>query len=82
MEADGIFSEYLTDEQLAAGLGISPRTVKRWMAMGEGPPSIRIGKKRRFRRAAVTKWLEARERAYLGPAPPKPRRAVSPKRHR
>jgi excisionase family DNA binding protein len=78
MEANSTFPEYLTDEQLAAGLGISTRTVKRWMQHGEGPPFIRVGKKRRFRRAAVTKWLEARERG--APPPPKPRRAVSPKR--
>jgi hypothetical protein len=52
----------LTDEQTAALLGVCLRTLLRWDSFGDGPPSIRIGRKRRRRLKAVRQWLLARER--------------------
>jgi predicted DNA-binding transcriptional regulator AlpA len=52
---------YLTTESLAAKLGKSPRTIARWIAVGTGPPRIRIGKLILFDVTKVQNWLEAFE---------------------
>lgn len=33
-----ILTDYLTEEQAAAELGISPRTLSRWQKLRKGPP--------------------------------------------
>jgi predicted DNA-binding transcriptional regulator AlpA len=58
---DGILSEYLTKEELAAQLGRSTRSVDRWNLTGDGPPCIRIGRRSLYRRAAVVEWLRSLE---------------------
>jgi excisionase family DNA binding protein len=56
-----ILSEFLTPDELAAELKISPRTLDRWVALGEAPAMTRIGRKRLYRRSSVRAWLLARE---------------------
>ncbi len=46
MATTQILDKYLTDDQLAAQYGVSPRTLKRWRREGKAPPSILIGNKR------------------------------------
>ena len=52
----------LTAEQTAAPLGVCLRMLLRWDSFGDGPPSIRIGRKRRRRLRAIRHRLLARDR--------------------
>jgi excisionase family DNA binding protein len=53
--------EMLTEQAVARILGVSVSTVRRLRASGEGPPSIRVGKRAiRYRRADVEAWLRRR----------------------
>ena len=62
MSADTpILAEFLTPDELASELRISPRTLARWAAIGETPPATLVGRQRLYRRGAVRVWLEARE---------------------
>lgn len=61
-EPTSILPDRLTHEQVAAQLGISPRTLDRWHALGEGPPRIKVGKQIFYRLASVRAWLESREK--------------------
>ena len=51
---------YLNNEQTAVVLGIMPDTLRRWCRAGKGPPSHRVGRRRRFNRAELLAWVEAR----------------------
>jgi predicted site-specific integrase-resolvase len=59
---DTILSDYLTEADLAADLGISKRTAKRWRDLGTGPAFCKIGSKVYYRADAVRQWLLDRER--------------------
>jgi excisionase family DNA binding protein len=51
----------MTEAQVARLLAVSVSTVKRLRAIGEGPPSIRVGKRAiRYRREDVEAWLRRR----------------------
>ena len=50
-------AELLTAEQLAATLGVSAKTIRRYVAAGRLPAPIRIGKLQRWRRADVESAL-------------------------
>ena len=53
----------ITDDELAAQLRISTRTLHRWAARGDGPPAIYRGPKfLRYRPADVDAWLDAHVR--------------------
>lgn len=64
--AGAVLDGYLTREQAAHQLGVSMDTLTRWGTQRIGPPSVRIGRKRYYRREAVLKWLEAREQPSTG----------------
>lgn len=56
---------HLTTEELAARLGVEPRTVEDWRLDGIGPPFIRLGKGGpksavRYRERDVEPWEESR----------------------
>jgi predicted DNA-binding transcriptional regulator AlpA len=55
--------ERMTHEQVAAWLGVSPRTLDRWKARGDGPPRIKIGRQLFYRGASLKAWFESREKA-------------------
>jgi len=60
--ASGIVSsQLLTVEQVAAQLGVSPKTVRRLMR--RGLPSIRFGRLVRFEQRDLLRWVEARKEA-------------------
>ena len=40
--ASGVNAAFLTSEELAARLRISPRTLERWRANGDGPAWVRL----------------------------------------
>jgi len=55
--------DLLTETEAARVLKVSPRTLRRWRAVSEGPPWTRLGPRQvRYRRAALQKWLEENER--------------------
>ena len=61
-----LLDDYMDDDELAADLHVSPRTIQRWDRLGEGPPITRIGRKKLRRRPAARQWLLSRERAFEG----------------
>ena len=65
-----VLAGYLTLHQLAAQLGISPRTLLRWHAQRMGPPRCVVGRLIRYRVDAVRAWMASREQE----ARPSPRR--------
>lgn len=53
----------LTMSELAAWLGVSEVTVKRWHHSGIGPRATRVGLRAvRFRKDDVVRWLDERAR--------------------
>lgn len=52
-------SEYLTGPELASLLRTSPETVRYWVHIGKAPRSIKIGRKRLWKRSDVDAWLDA-----------------------
>lgn len=56
-----LLHEYLETSQLAAELHRTIRTIDRLILSGDGPPYVRIGNKKYFRRTAVLEWLRERE---------------------
>jgi excisionase family DNA binding protein len=66
--------EFLTQEQAAKLLTVSPATLQDWRVRGGGPPFARIGRLIRYMRADLLAWSAARtvhpkpdSRAYLAP---------------
>lgn len=69
-EPDGappIFSDFLTRHELAQGLRKTVRSIDRLILVGEGPPYVRVGNTKLFRREAVAQWLRARETPVARP---------------
>jgi len=55
--------ELLTEDEARAEVGLKcTRTLRRWRALHEGPPHVRIGRTVYYRRGALQQWLLARER--------------------
>jgi excisionase family DNA binding protein len=50
--------ELLTKREVAQLLRISERTLERLTEAGEGPPSVKFGRSRRWLRRDVERWLE------------------------
>jgi predicted DNA-binding transcriptional regulator AlpA len=60
--ADGL----LTREEVAALLRVNARDLRRLVLEGAFPPPIKVGGRRlRWRRKTVTRWLDAAERSRL-----------------
>lgn len=52
---------FLTVQEVAELLRVSPATVRAWIAKGEGPPAMRFGKQIRYRPERVIEWVEQQE---------------------
>ncbi len=63
-----LLENYLTREQLAAELEVSPRTIARWHDHPDGLPCTTMGQRILYRKSAVLAWIDSRERR------PNPRR--------
>jgi len=50
-----------TVRDLAEFLGVPMNTVYKWESRGDGPPSYKVGKHRRYRERDVLAWLESRK---------------------
>lgn len=62
MTANELLSEFVSREELAKLLKISPRTVDRYGTLPNGLPFLMIGGRKMFRLSSVEKWLAAREK--------------------
>jgi hypothetical protein len=59
-------AEYVDEDGLRERYQISPRTAQRWRSSGDGPPYVRLGKRRVvYRVADVERWLAARTFASI-----------------
>jgi excisionase family DNA binding protein len=61
----------LTEKELAARLGVSPRTVQQWRVHGGGPAYLKLGVSVRYDLATVEAWERAQTRSHTadpGPA--------------
>ena len=61
VEQGQVFPRLLTVEDVAKILCVPLSTVHHWAVQGEGPPSFKVGKHRRFDAALVAAWLEQRK---------------------
>ena len=59
-----LLADWISREQLAGELGLTPDTLARWQARRVGPPCTRIGRKALYRRAAVHDWIRAQEQVH------------------
>lgn len=50
----------LTDHEVAARLGVSVATVRRWRLLGTGPKYLKIGALVRYRPESICEWLDSR----------------------
>ncbi|MGI5127452.1 helix-turn-helix transcriptional regulator [Pseudonocardia sp. CA-107938] len=56
--------QWLTGRQVAALIGVSPNTLRRWRHNSIGPAASRLGPRAvRYERAAVDEWLRTRQPA-------------------
>jgi hypothetical protein len=60
----GLLDGYMTTEQLAAELKVSPRTIARWDRLRCGPPIVRIGRRKLRPRDGVSAWLKSRQQDF------------------
>jgi predicted DNA-binding transcriptional regulator AlpA len=52
---------YLDERALSQRLSLSPRTIQRLRISGEGPPFVRLGRRRvAYRESDVRAWSESR----------------------
>lgn len=51
-------SDLLTPQETAEVLRVHQRTLRRWRSLRYGPPSHRIGRLIRYRRADLDRWIE------------------------
>jgi len=56
-----LLHDYMTTEELADELNVTPITIVRWRAEKKGPPVTWIGGRVFYRRASVQAWLVAQE---------------------
>jgi hypothetical protein len=54
----------LDENQAAAELNISKRTLQCWRVQGKGPAYLKLGRAVRYDRATLQNWLAAQERKH------------------
>jgi len=58
----------LSEQEVAAWLGVSLRTLRRWrLEHGYGPPIVRVGRFVRYRRGEVEAWIEEQHEPFGPP---------------
>ncbi len=55
-------NKYLSRQDAATFLGISPRTLSRWHSERVGPPLIKVRRCVRYSEASLIDWLDDQER--------------------
>ena len=59
--SEPVLSDYFTQEEAAAELKLTQRTLERWQRLREGPPITRLGRRILYRRSSLQAWLRGRE---------------------
>lgn len=59
--------DFLRERAFAEMFDVGVWTVRSWDRKGIGPPLIRIGRQRWYRKAAVAAWLARREKPCCAP---------------
>jgi predicted site-specific integrase-resolvase len=62
LEATGVSTRHLNQNELAERLNISPRTLERWRWRGEGPPFLKIGGRCVYRLEDIERYEAGRLR--------------------
>ena len=57
------FADLLTQDEVAAALKISTRTLARWRWLSTGPPVARVGRRIYYRQPTFEAWPCAREQS-------------------
>jgi hypothetical protein len=75
VEKPSLLADYASEEETAAELDVSTRTLARWRAMRVGPPPTAVGRKWYYKRSSFAAWLDRQERApeALARTPRRPR---------
>lgn len=58
-----VFPKLLTVKDVAEIMCVPVSTVHHWALRGDGPPSFKIGKHRRYDATLVAEWLERQKQA-------------------
>ncbi len=57
MKPINLHADYLSSHEASDMLGISKRTLHRWVRLRKGPPWIKVGRFVYFRKEAISLWL-------------------------
>ena len=60
----GLLDDFLSTEELAVELDVTPLTLVRWRMQKTGPPVTRLGRRILYRRSSLQKWLVSQERQW------------------
>jgi hypothetical protein len=71
-----LLNDYAPEDQVAAELHVTKRTLQRWHAARIGPPRLIIARRPYYRREAVREWLRSREQGAAEPKGAKLRRVA------
>lgn len=63
-ETLNLLADWISRDQLAQQLGLTPDTLARWESRRQGPPCTRIGRKTLYRRAAIQDWIRSQEQVH------------------
>lgn len=69
--------ELLNKEAVTTKLGVCARTLENLVTRGEFPPPVHLGKRARWDKAVVDRWLAARFAAQRAWTPPTRRRSIT-----
>jgi predicted DNA-binding transcriptional regulator AlpA len=50
--------DLVTGDELAADIGVNPKTLQRWAREGRGPRRVRLGNRAYYFRPEVEAWLK------------------------
>jgi hypothetical protein len=64
-DSEPLLSDYFTQEEAAAELKVTERTLDRWRRLGEGPPITKLGRRTIYRRSSLKAWIRAREQSTV-----------------
>jgi hypothetical protein len=56
-----ILDGYLSEDRTADDLGVSLRLLRKWRALGEGPPYVKFARRFYYRNEQIAAWLRSRE---------------------
>jgi DNA-binding transcriptional MerR regulator len=58
-----LLEQYLTEDEMAAELGVTTRTLRAWRRDRRGPPVSLVGRTPMYFKPSAVAWLRSREKA-------------------